>query len=216
MIPTRNAPRYKIILRTRLDVFNNIQKKCLYKKKWRIWRKARSRRRSTKLKSFDITSLSKRPNRYRYYFQKTLLYKQSIKMFYGWLQDYKFKAIVRTCTKWGAAAFIHKIERQLIYLLQRLNLTKTTKESKYFLEHHQVYLNGKVNKKSVSAGEVLHFTPKLKKLFRKRFIKSSKIILPSYIDLDVANFHFIFFSDWKSSKFPFNLHFKRIWRWYSI
>lgn len=60
-----------------LDVGSNPTKcnKIYIKLASLVWSNFWSRKKSTKLKSFDITFLSKRPNLYGNYFQKTFLYK---------------------------------------------------------------------------------------------------------------------------------------------
>src|SRR6478609_6420656 len=104
MIPSCSKPKYKALVRLRLDVWQNLKFKTLKKKKWRLL--VTNAKKSPKLKkrhnilNYEITVLPRFRVYFRYKYQKNLILRQTIKSIYGSLQDYKIKYLARNNNNW--------------------------------------------------------------------------------------------------------------------
>ena len=103
IIPTKIEARYKQCVRLRQDPWCLLQFKHFRRKKWR--KTGLIRRSVRKVKRFSqftllYTLLKRRQQRLRYRTQRNLLSKQCWKHFYGSIQDFKVKRLVKRSSDW--------------------------------------------------------------------------------------------------------------------
>lgn len=172
MIPTPFKPKYKALIRFRIDIWNNLTTKLLLKKKWRLLisllRKRRKRKKQPVLLNYTAIAVSKFPVYGRYRYQKLLYFRQAIKLMYGGLQDSKLKAIAISCKIKSWRNFALKLEQKTAMFLYRLKLTSGIGEGKIHSRHKRVYVNGVYKEDYMVKGDVLHFSPVFENLLKRR------------------------------------------------
>ena len=226
MIPSRDKPKYKPLVRLRADVYKTLKNKNLYKKKWRplisfvnrSWRLKKTHR----LINYRSYNLPKFPVYHRYTYQKNLFLRTHIKLLYGRIQDYKMKQIIKKKKTWFD--FAQGLEQRPASFLHRLKLASSYSEARLHEKHKRIYVNGNLKVKKLKKGDVLHFSPYYEKLLKRRiitnFLNTKKFKfrygIHSCVDFDINSMRFFFISNIKYLKnHPFKLPFIRVYRWYS-
>ena len=237
MIPSHNIPKYKILVRLRTDIWNTLRTKALKKKKWRILRSllkgkrlfGKKRKRQPRILNYEVKALPKFPVYARYRYQRKLNTRQTIKLIYGSLQDYKIKSLALIGKTEAWRGFTKKLEQKAIVFLYRSKLTFTLGEAKIHFRHKRILVNNSCKIPYIEKGDVLHFTPIFEKLLKRRIYstfskysksrkrkKKIKFTNHNCVDFDPSSFRFYFIDNIKYYKtHPFYIHFERVWRWYT-
>jgi ribosomal protein S4 len=229
MIPSCSKPKYKALVKLRLDVWQNLKIKNLKKKKWRLLianlKKSQKFKKRSHILNYEITVLPRFRVYFRYKYQKNLFIRQTIKFIYGSLQDYKIKYMARNNNNWRD--FAQSLEQSAPMFLYRSKLSSSYKEAQTNYKHQRILVNGNYLTSAVKKGDVLHFEKNYERVLRKRikymynkrhyYIKrKEKYNFSSVVDFDVISFRFYFIDNISYFKnHPFILPLKRIWRYYT-
>lgn len=228
MIPSLDKPKYKPLVRFRIEVWKTLlcPNKTLKRKKWRFILSQIKRNKNNKniyyLINYQAKTLSKFPVYQRYRFQKDLHLRQHIKLIYGRIQDFHIKNLALNLKNKSYLEFAQHLEQRVLIFLYRIKLVKTYGEAKLHHYHKRILINGSFKKIDLKKGDVLHFTPVYEKLLKRRIYKNYlnkkkfKYGLNQCLDLDLTTIRFIFLEDIKYFKnHPFKLPFERVIRWYT-
>lgn len=229
MIPCLGKPRYKPLVRLRADIWNNLKRKSLKKKKWRplitfLERKKRWKKKRPVVISYEHKPLPKFPIYHRYRYQKNLFIRKGIKIRYGNLQEYKIKKIALQAKRRSWIGFAHRLEQNAISIVYRFKFTATYGEAAIHFKRKHIFVNDSSKKLYIRKGDVLHFSPYIKELYLKRIwyksnnrrTKRVKFQTHLNIDFDVNTFHFYFIENIKYFRnHPFRLPIEKLWRWYT-
>lgn len=221
MIPGKKNAKYKYLPRIRIDVFNDLKTKILRKKKWRqVVRAAKIKKQTPLLPTYAKQSLSKFPNNLRYYYKNTIHIKHGFQLFYGGIQDYKLKAIIRrgynASPKNTKVRTFGEFEHKLDFFLYSLKLVGSIAEARHHLRYGRVYVNQSTTKKRFGFGDVLQFSESLRRLSERRFFKGPLKKLPPEIDFEVESIRFYIHLPKTSFNHPYSSIFRRLSKWYSI
>lgn len=221
MIPGKNNTKYKYLPRIRIDVFNDLKTKILRKKKWRqVVRTAKIKKQSPFLQTYSKQSLSKFPNNLRYYYKNTMFIKRGFQLFYGGIQDYKLKAIIRkgyeSSPRNTKACIFGELEYRLEYFLYSIGIVGSIAEARHHLRYKRVYVNQSATKKRFGVGDVLQLSESLRRLAERRLFKGPLKSVPSEIDFEAESMRFYILSPKKSFSHPYSSIFRRLSKWYSI
>lgn len=135
-------PRNKICFQNNINIHTNLKLSKLKKKKWNLFKKR------LKFKRFFF-----KPERKNKFFQKRLFEKQQLKYFYGCIQEYKLKNIIKKLKKKDNKINIFKnfiilLEKRLDINLVRLKLVKSIFKAKQLINHKKVMVNNRIINKS--------------------------------------------------------------------
>jgi hypothetical protein len=235
IIPTRDRPRLKYLLRLRQDLWGTVLQKKLLRKKWRDFllrirasqkRQARSHTKS-KYSNFGVERLVNSKwysPRKKYAYREGLVKQQAFKFYYGSLQDYKLKLIVARTRGRGWIGFAQNLEASVSTFLYNFKIVSTIGESRYHARKKRVLINGNPKIKHFYAlGSVVNFPPYFRNFVRRRLHSQESIlqagrkeikIFPSWVDFDSQSLRFIVYRPIQPISLPFFLDFKKIWRWY--
>lgn len=221
MIPGKNNTKYKYLPRIRIDVFNDLKTKLLRKKKWRqLVRTAKIKKSSPLLPTYSRQSLSKFPNNLRYYYRNTTFIKRGFQLFYGGIQDYKLKAIMRrgyeSSPRNSKVRIFGELEHKLEYFLYSINIVGSIAEGRHHLRYKRVYVNQSATKKRFSVGDVLQFSESLRRLAERRLFRGPHRNFPSEIDFEGESMRFYIHSPKTTFSHPYSSMFRRLSKWYSI
>lgn len=233
MIPSSSKAKFKPLIKLRKDVWNNLFRKYLNKKKWQVLITILKRQKAFKarqplkhrLKQYHYTTkiLPKFPNYFRYKYQKNLFIRKTIKIIYGNLQEYKIKYYAQTSKL--PLNFIQKLEQKPSIFLYRSKLVSTYGEASIHFMHKRIIINGCALIPNVISGDLIHFTPCFEKVLKRQVLyRSSKkfkykrknFYLFNEVNFDVIKFRFHFLNNIKYFKnHPFYIPFERTWRYYT-
>lgn len=177
MIPSLDKPKYKPLIRLRIDVWNNLQKKKWKKKKWTFLisilkrQTERLKGKIPKVRNYYKREVPKFPVYARYRYQKNLALRLQIRFMYGRLQHYKIKKIATNSFKKSWVNYIQKLEQSVSSFLYRTHLVITFGEAKIHQKHHRIYVSGNSKEKYLKKGDILHFQPDFENLLKRRFLK---------------------------------------------
>ena len=229
MIPSCSKPKYKALVKLRLDVWQNLKFKNFKKKKWRflisnLERNQKFNKRSVLL-NYEKTVLPKFRVYFRYKYQKNLFIRKTMRSLYGSLQEYKIKYIARNNNNWRNFAL--NLEQSAPIFLYRSRLSSSYKEALTNYKHKRILVNGNYSTSVLKKGDVLHFEKNYEKVLRKsiKYYVSKKLYYArkkahynfnSDVDFDVISFRFHFINNiFYFKNHSFLLPFKRIWRYYT-
>lgn len=229
MIPSSSKPKYKALVKLRLDIWQNLRFKNLKKKKWRLLiSKLKARRKHQKrsiLLNYEATVLPKFRIYFRYKYQKDLFIAKTIKLIYGSLQDYKIKYLAINNKTW--VNFAQSLEQSVPIFLYRYKLSSSYKEALINCKQKRTLVNGNYSVFVLKKGDVLHFKKNYEKVLAKRIKynytkkfyyikKKEKHNFNSVVDFDVISFRFYFLDNtFYFKNHPFLLPLKRLWRYYT-
>lgn len=245
MIPSKDKPKYKPLVRLRADVWNTLNKKRLKKKKWLFLVSIVKRRvkyisrKLPKLRNYYKREVPKFPTYARYRYQKQLGLRLHIRFMYGRLQHSKIKKIALCSKKNSWSKYIQKLEQSVSSFLYRTHLVITFGEAKIHQKHNRIYVSGNSSKKYIQQGDILHFHPNLEILLKRRFLyhyigKTPNLLVKKFksisfkkkstfyygmhtcVDFELNSFRFFFLNNIKYFKnHPFRVPFEKILRWYT-
>ncbi|HEY6143409.1 MAG TPA: hypothetical protein VIV55_08350 [Flavobacterium sp.] len=178
MIPSLDKPKYKPLIRLRADVWNNLQKKNINKKKWRFLislvkkKTKRLRGKIPKVRDYFKREVSKFPVYARYKYQKSLGLRLHIRFIYGRLQNYKIKQIALRSKKKSWLGYTRNLEQNVNSFLYRAKLVITYGEAKIHHKRDRIYVNGNSKEMYLIKGDILHFQPDFEEVLKKRFLRN--------------------------------------------
>lgn len=134
-------PRNKICFQNNENIHANLKISKLKKKKWNLFKKR------LKFKKFI------KPEKKKKFFQKRLFEKQQLKIFYGCIQEYKLKNILKKLNNKKNKINIFKnfillLEHRLDVNLVRLKIAKTIFQAKQLINHKKIKVNNQIVNKS--------------------------------------------------------------------
>jgi len=134
-------PRNKICFQNNENIHANLKISKLKKKKWNLFKKR------LKFKKFI------KPEKKMKFFQKRLFEKQQFKFFYGCIQEYKLKNILKKLNNKKNKINIFKnfillLEHRLDVNLVRLKIAKTIFQAKQLINHKKIKVNNQIVNKS--------------------------------------------------------------------
>ena len=141
------------------------------------------------------------------------------------MQDYKIKYLAKKART--PLTFSHSLEQKTPVFLYRIGLTSTYGEAKLHYIHKRIIVNGSYQELYIKQGDVLHFSPHMEKLFKRRLLTSFcktlnykrsklKLVGNNAVDFDPGSFRFYFISNLKYyKKHPFFIPFEKTWRYYT-
>jgi hypothetical protein len=226
MIPGKNKPKYKALVRLRIDVWKNLKSKTFKRKKWRLLLSIVKRKRQTKtfynLIDYQTKNLSRFPTYRRYRFQKDLYIRIHIRILYGKFQNFHLRNLALKNKNKSWYNFGQSIEQNLCIFLYRMKLTNTYVEGKIHQKHKRILINGSYIKKTLNKGDVLHFSLDYEKALKRRIyrnftnFKRIKYGFHQCVDFDLSSIRFLFLDNIKYFKnHPFKLPFERLMRSYT-
>ena len=205
---SRYKPLYKKFIRLRKNVQNKkkLNLRLLRKKKWRllnIFLKRQSRKRKKNFRSYNINSFSIRKYgaSLRRKFLFNLLNKQRISLFYGSIKNSSLKKLVVSFKflKKKKLYFIKILERRLAAVLYRSGFTKSFRESRLFINHGHVLVNGKTIFKSnyiLKKGDTVKLSCKLHTKIRYNVLSHNVWPYPTNnLIVNFKTFHIIIFNE---------------------
>ena len=221
MTPGLNKTKYKYLPRIRIDVFNTLKTKKLKKKKWRqIVKVAKHKKPLPLLTTHKKRSLSKFPNNLRYYYKNTIFIKLGFQLYYGSIQDYKLKSIIKRGLKirpHNTETFMfQKFENRLESVLFNLGVVNSLGEGRHHIRYKRIFLNNDSTKKEVVLHDVLHFSPSLRKIAERRMLKKKARLLPFEYDLETSSIRLIMITKKTTFNHPFLHIFRRLSKWYNV
>jgi small subunit ribosomal protein S4 len=201
MVPTKIKPRYKLCVRLRRDPWAKLHNKNFRRKKWRISRLLRRSRKSSQLNIW-YSLLSRFPQYLRYKSQRILHIRQTWKLFYGSLQDFKIKKFSKKSYNWKT--FFKRQEARLDVVLFRCHLFSTVSEGRQWINHGHVFVNGKKSfaNRILKKGDIIELDSILKSKLqnhlaqfqrrnrRRNFFGIHKPI-PNWVDFDSQSFRIL-------------------------
>lgn len=221
MTPGINKTKYKYLPRIRINVFNNLKTKTFKNKKWRqVVRAAKYKKAIPLLATHTKRPLSRFPNNLRYYYKNTIHIKLGFQLYYGRIQDYKLKAIIRHSLKAGlrnAETHIYRdFEYRLESILFNLNIVNSVDEGRHHLRYKRVFVNKSLTKKKIIPGDVLHFSNNIRRLAERRMFKKPKKVIPFELDLEPSTLRILIIINKKVFSHPFLYMFRRLSKWYAV
>ena len=221
MTPGLNKTKYKYLPRIRIDVFNTLKTKKLKKKKWRqIVKVAKYKKPFPLLTTHKKRSLSKFPNNLRYYYKNTIFIKLGFQLYYGGIQDYKLKSIIKRALNLrphNTETFVfQKFENRLESVLFNLGVVNSLGEGRHHIRYKRIFLNNDATKKEVKLNDILHFSHSLRKIAERRIFKKKARLLPFEYDLETSSIRLIIYTKKTTFNHPFLHIFRRLSKWYSI
>ena len=221
MTPGINKTKYKYLPRIRIDVFNTLKTKTLKKKKWRQIVSLAKRKKSQPVLTTHIKrSLPKFPTNLRYYYKNTIFIKIGFQLYYGSIQDYKLKIIIkrglRTKPYNTETSIFRKFENRLESVLYNLNIVNSIGEGRHHIRYKRIFVNNDTSKREVDLNDVLHFSASLRTLAERRILKKKAKILPFEYDLEVSSIRFLMYRKKTTFNHPFLHIFRRLSKWYAI
>jgi hypothetical protein len=219
--PGINKTKYKYLPRIRIDVFNTLKTKKLKKKKWRqVVSLAKRRKSQPVLTHHTKRSLSRFPTNLRYYYKNTMFTKLGFQLYYGSIQDYKLRAIIKRGLKIKPAntetSIFRKFENKLESVLYALNIVNSLGEGRHHIRYQRIFVNNDASKKEIQLYDVLHLSTSLRKLAERRILKKKAKILPFEYEFEAANMRFIMYKEKTSFNHPLLHLFKRLTKWYAV
>ena len=233
---SRYKPIYKKFIRLRKNVQNKkkVNLRLFRKKKWRllnIFLRRQLYRRKKNFRSYDLDSyvLRKYGSNLKRKFLMSLLNKQRISLFYGLLKNKSLKKTVNLSKSVkfkikNKYSFIEIFERRLDSVLYRTHFTKSFRESRSFIKHGHVSINGKKKLKSnylLRQGDKITLSFKLYPVIRYNILSCNIWPLPSNnLVINYKTFQILFLTtlDFKSTfnTFPCFLDTHSLSRYYLL
>lgn len=173
MLSSRFKPKYKILKKLKLDLWNTLEVKKFDRTKWKnLIEKIKERKKSLvipKVLNYQKKQLSSFPVYLRYSHKNFLFTRLQIKSIYGPIQHYKIKKVATNVKKKSWINYIRDLEQTPSSFLFRIRLFRTHSEGLIHNKYKRIFISNKVKKK-IKEGDTLHFRKDLENLLRRRLV----------------------------------------------